>query len=68
MSLERQFATSQDLGSLQGCLVEGDPEQRRRERNIRRRALAVSVVRKVPFFSCWCLCRCSTSRPDWARR
>jgi len=44
MSLERQFTTSQDLGSLQGCLVEGDPEQRRRERNIRRRALAVSVV------------------------
>jgi TonB family protein len=32
------------LGSLRGCLVEGDPEQRHRERNIRRRALAVSIA------------------------
>jgi periplasmic protein TonB len=44
MSAERNFVSSQDLGSLQACLVEGDPEQRRRERKIRRRALFFSVV------------------------
>ena len=44
MSAERNFVSSQDLGLLQGCLVEGDPEQRRRERKIRRRALVFSVV------------------------
>jgi periplasmic protein TonB len=31
------------IGTLRGCLVEGDAEQRRRERRVRRRALAVSV-------------------------
>ena len=44
MSAEREFVSSQGLGSLQGCLVEGDPEQRRRERKIRRRALALSIL------------------------
>jgi protein TonB len=44
MSAEREFVSSQGLGSLQGCLVEGDPEQWRRERKIRRRALVFSVV------------------------
>jgi hypothetical protein len=44
MSAEREFVSSQGLGSLQGCLVEGDPEQRRRERKIRRRALVFSVA------------------------
>jgi TonB family protein len=32
------------LGSLRGCLVDGDAEQRGRERRVRRRALAISVV------------------------
>jgi protein TonB len=32
------------LGSLSGCLVDGDAEQRTRERRIRRRALAISVL------------------------
>ena len=32
------------LGSLGGCLVEGDPEQRSRERHVRRRSLVVSVL------------------------
>ncbi|HEX2663649.1 MAG TPA: energy transducer TonB [Candidatus Acidoferrum sp.] len=32
------------LGSLGGCLVEGNPEQRRGERRLRRRALALSIV------------------------
>lgn len=32
------------LGSLTGCLVEGNPEQRRRERRLRRSALVVSIL------------------------
>jgi protein TonB len=32
------------LGSLRGCLVEGDAEQRNRERRVRRRALVISVL------------------------
>ncbi len=32
------------FGSLRGCLVEGDTEQRLRERRVRRRALALSIV------------------------
>ena len=44
MSLKRESVSKPSLGSLQGCLVEGDPEQRRRERKIRRRALVLSVL------------------------
>jgi protein TonB len=48
MSLEPQRASEEipenGLGSLRGCLVEGDGEQRRRERSIRRRSLAISIV------------------------
>jgi hypothetical protein len=36
-----------DFGSLQGCFVEGSPEQRKRERRIRRRALIISVAAQV---------------------
>lgn len=32
------------LGSLGGCLVEGNPEQRRRERRLRRSALVLSIL------------------------
>jgi TonB family protein len=32
------------LGVLNGCLIEGDPEQQRRQRQVRRRALALSVA------------------------
>src|SRR5260370_14266944 len=32
------------IGSLQACLVEGDAEQRNRERHIRRRALVISIL------------------------
>lgn len=32
------------LGSLGSCLVEGDPEQRRRERRVRRRSLMISIA------------------------
>jgi periplasmic protein TonB len=34
----------ESLGSLRGCLIGGDPEQRSRERRVRRRALATSIV------------------------
>ena len=34
----------ENLGSLSSCLVDGDAEQRGRERRIRRRALAISVL------------------------
>lgn len=44
MSVEREFVSLQGLGSLQGCLVEGDPEQRRRERKVRQRAFVLSVL------------------------
>ena len=46
MSLESEVTPTspQALGSLQSCLVEGDPEQRRRERCVRRKALFTSVL------------------------
>jgi protein TonB len=34
----------ESLGSLSGCLVDGDPEQRTREGRVRRRALAISIL------------------------
>ena len=45
MSLEPQPVPvrGETLGSLNGCFVEGDPEQRVRERRVRRRALIISV-------------------------
>lgn len=39
-----ETSTKESLGSLGGCLVEGDPEQRRRERRVRRRALIISIL------------------------
>ncbi len=44
MSLDPKSVPRQDLGSLRGCLVEGDPEQRARERTVRRKALITSVL------------------------
>jgi protein TonB len=48
MSLEPQNVSEdvpkEGLGSLRGCLVEGDAGQRSRERRVRRRALAISIV------------------------
>ena len=38
------FVSKGSLGSLRGCLVDGDAEQRHREWRIRRRALAVSIA------------------------
>src|SRR5712691_3124997 len=40
----RGKSSEEGLGSLCGCLVEGDAEQRRGERRVRRRALAISIV------------------------
>ncbi len=37
-------SSEEGLGSLRGCLVEGDAEQRIRERRVRRRALTISIV------------------------
>lgn len=44
MSLNSKSGSRQDFGSLQSCLVGGDPEQRARERKIRRKALVSSVL------------------------
>jgi protein TonB len=44
MSLDPKSVPRQNLGSLQSCLVEGDPEQRARERQVRRKALITSVL------------------------
>ena len=47
MDLDATGVSEEAIGSLKGCLVEGDPEQRRRERKIRRRALAVSIILQI---------------------
>ena len=44
MSAEPRVASREDLGSLEHCLVGGDPEQTQRERRVRRRALAISAT------------------------
>ncbi len=44
MSLERQRNREETLGSLRWCFVEGGPEQRKLERRIRWRALAISII------------------------
>jgi protein TonB len=44
MSLEPRPAPGESVGFLKGCLVEGDAEQRMRERHVRRRALVISVA------------------------
>lgn len=55
MSLEPEKVSEQDseegLGSLRGCLVEGDAEQRRGERRVRRRALILSVALQSAFLA-----------------
>jgi TonB family protein len=43
MSVETRKFPEENFGALEGCLVEGDPEQRARERRRRRRALFFSV-------------------------
>ena len=42
-----QNVQEEGLGSLGGCLVEGDPEQRNRERRVRRRSLIISTLIQI---------------------
>jgi TonB family protein len=44
MSIEHRRYPEENLGALEGCLVEGDREQRVHERRRRRRSLAFSVL------------------------
>jgi len=44
MLVEARKNSQENLGSLTGCLVEGNLEQRQRERRTRRRALALSIL------------------------
>jgi len=39
-----ELSTKESLGSLSGCLVDGDTEQRTRASRVKRRALAISIV------------------------
>src|SRR5437879_3612628 len=39
-----ELSPKESLGSLSGCLVDGDAEQRTRERRVKRRALAISIL------------------------
>jgi protein TonB len=43
--------SEEGLGSLRGCLVEGDAEQRRGERRVRRRALIISIALQSAFLA-----------------
>ncbi|MCU1239357.1 MAG: outer rane transport energization protein TonB [Candidatus Acidoferrum typicum] len=51
MSLDPESVPRQSLGSLQSCLVEGDPDQRARERGVRRKALISSVLLQASFLA-----------------
>jgi protein TonB len=44
MTFEQQNNSEETLGTFRGCLVEDDSEQRKSERRIRRRALAISIA------------------------
>jgi TonB family protein len=44
MSLELRPVAGESVGFLKGCLVDGDAEQRMRERHVRRHALVISVA------------------------
>ena len=44
MSNEEKKNSATQIGTLGGCLIEGDSEQKARERKIKRRALAISVM------------------------
>jgi protein TonB len=51
MSLDPETVPRPTLGSLQSCLVEGDSEQRARERRVRRKALTTSVLLQASFLA-----------------
>jgi len=41
---EKKKNAAEEIGTLGSCLMEGDPEQKARERKIKRRALSISVA------------------------
>lgn len=56
---DEKLGPNQEFAVLRGCLVEGDAEQKRRERQVRRRALVISTLLQaaalvaivaIPFF------------------
>ena len=51
MLLDPKALPWENLGSLQSCLVDGDPEQRTRERRVRRKALLTSVLLQASVLS-----------------
>jgi TonB family protein len=59
MSLEPQKVLEEipekGLGSLLGCLVDGDAEQRSRQRSLRRRSLAISIALQSAVLSAFIL-------------
>jgi protein TonB len=46
-----EVVREESLGSLSGCLVDGNAEQRTRERRVKRRALAISIVLQSAFLA-----------------
>lgn len=51
MPLEPEVHSRENLGSLRVCLMDGDAEQRTRERKVRRRALALSICLQSVFLA-----------------
>lgn len=47
MSLDPESVPRQNIGALQSCLLEGDPEQRRLEHRVRRRAFFISISLQI---------------------
>lgn len=41
---EQRRSASEQIGTLSSCLIDGDPQQKARERKIKRRALAISIA------------------------
>lgn len=51
MPLEPEVHSRETLGPLRVCLIDGDAEQRTRERKVRRRALALSICLQTVFLA-----------------
>lgn len=47
MSIETRGISPPVLGPLSNCLVDGDPEQNRRDRTLRRRAILISIIFQI---------------------
>jgi periplasmic protein TonB len=44
MSIEEKGNSAEQIGTLGSCLIEGDPEQKSRERRVKRRAMVLSIM------------------------